>query len=402
MDYLSLTSNLEEFKKQLNDGKKFIPQIQQQIVKVIKNLVISIPSDYSGCGHIRNLVPMAYLNSIFGKSQKLQTVVMPFFCSQEDILIKTRAIFLQRIMNPVLIPMVMRYKEIQKRLKFKMIYDIDDFIWKGNNPGEDIPDYNFGGEKFDGNARNACNQIMSLCDIICVSSEFLKKYISETIGLKNEIVVVQNTVPMFFWGNKKKTAIKERIKKPKIIWTASPTHWHEGKKKKGDMDNAWCDYIIKNVKDDKIDFVIMGCLEAPFFFKEIEGRSNFHTINWVGSYKYHLPVLEYGADFAIGPLVPNYFNYSKSCIKMQEAYASGSVFIGSTFQNGFPSPYDEGLITVPYNCSVEDIEQQINKLCEPSEYNSIIEKQYEMLQNKGWFTESRKFVNQLVELFFKK
>jgi len=402
MNYGSLTSNLEEFKKQLTEGKKFTPQVQQQIVRVTKNLICAVPSDYSGCGFIRCHWPLGYLNSVFGKSQKLQTVVMPFFCTQEDILVKTRSIFLQRTMNPILVPMVMRYKEIQKKLKFKMIYDIDDFIWKGNNIGEDIPDYNFGGEKFDDNARNACNQIMSLCDIICVSSEFLKKYITETIKIKNEIRVIQNTVPMFFWGNKRKEPIKERIKKPKIIWTASPTHWHEVKKLKGDMDNAWCEYIIKNVKENKIDFAIMGCESAPFFFKELEGRSNFHTIGWVISYKYHLPVLEYGADFAIGPLVPNYFNYSKSCIKMQESYASGSVFIGSTFNNGFPSPYDEGMVTIPHNCLVKDIEDCIERLSEPKEYNTILENQYKMMHEKGWYLESAKYVNKLVELFFKK
>ena len=91
MNYASLTSNLEEFKKQLTEGKKFTPQVQQQIVRVTKNLVLSIPSDFSGCGHVRNIIPLGYLNSVFGKSQKLQTVVMPFFCTQEDILVKTNS-----------------------------------------------------------------------------------------------------------------------------------------------------------------------------------------------------------------------------------------------------------------------------------------------------------------------
>ena len=86
----------------------------------------------------------------------------------------------------------------------------------------------------------------------------------------------------------------------------------------------------------------------------------------------------------------------------EESYASGSVFIGSTFNNGFPSPYDEGMVTIPHNCSVKDIEDCIERLSEPKEYNTILENQYKMMHEKGWYLESAKYVNKLVELFFKK
>lgn len=398
---LNLTSNLEQFKEQLK-GKKNIDISKSQpiigapnkgIIKVKKNVILSIPSDYSGCGHIRNIFPMNYLNAVFGKSQKLHVIVMPFFCSQQDIVIRAKSIYLQRVMDPKHIPIVHRLVELKNKFQYKIVYDIDDFIWKGKDEGEHIPEYNFGSEKISDAIRRSSVEIMNMCDRVCVSSEFLKFYLKTKLKIKSEVVVVPNTVSIFFWGSKRKKPIKEKIKKPKIIWTASPTHWHEQKKLKGDMENVWCEYIKKNVRDNKIDFMMMGCKQPPFFFKDLKNMSNFKTTGWLNSYQYHLPVIEYGADFSIGPLVPNYFNYSKSCIKMQEAFASGSVFIGTTFTNKFISPYDEGLLTVPDNCTIKDIEDLIDKYSEPGEYNKIIKKQYNMLDEKGWYLESSKFIN---------
>jgi hypothetical protein len=36
-------------------------------------------------------------------------------------------------------------KNYCKKYGYKMIYDIDDFIYKGPDEGEEIPAYNFGG-----------------------------------------------------------------------------------------------------------------------------------------------------------------------------------------------------------------------------------------------------------------
>ncbi len=398
----NLTSDLENFKKQLkgqNQPFELPNQPKNKMVKIQKNVILSIPSDYAGCGHIRNIFPLTYMGGVYGKSRALHTIIMPFFCLQNDILMRAKALFLQRVMNPSQMPLVHKYKEVQDKFKYKMVYDIDDFIWEGDDVGESIPDYNMGKSTISDAVRQASIDTMKLCDTICVSSEFLKTYISQNLGLKNEIVVIENTIPMFFWRLDRKPKITKKIKKPKIIWTASPTHYSDQKKMKGDMDNAWCEFIIKNVKEDKIDFVMMGCQQAPFFFKEIEDRPNFTALGWYTSWQYHLPVIDTNADFSIGPLVPNYFNYSKSCIKLQEAYASGSLFIGSTFTNGFPSPYDVSETTLPDNCTVQDIEECFDRCTEPEVYNQTLETQYNKMVENGWYLDSPVAVNRLLKVF---
>jgi hypothetical protein len=240
---------------------------------------------------------------------------------------------------------------------------------------------------------------MNMCDTVCVSSEFLKYYLKDRLKVQPEVIVIPNAVPGFFWGMSKRKPIKEKLKKPKMIWTASPTHWHEQKKLKGDMENAWCEYINKSVIDNKIDFTMMGGEKAPFFFKKLSNKSNFKCIGWHDSYRYHLPVRDVNAHISIGPLVPNFFNYSKSTIKMQEAYISGSLFIGTTFTNKYPSPYDEGLLTLSDNCSVKDIEEMIDEYTEPEKYNEILDKQYKMLDDKGWILESPKNINRFLKAF---
>ena len=46
-------------------------------------------------------------------------------------------------MAPERLEIVRRYKTIQQKLKYRMVFDIDDFIWKGDEEGEYIPEYNF-------------------------------------------------------------------------------------------------------------------------------------------------------------------------------------------------------------------------------------------------------------------
>jgi hypothetical protein len=123
------------------------------------------------------------------------------------------------------------------------------------------------------------------------------------------------------------------------------------------------------------------------------------VVPWVNSYKYHLPILEFEPDFSIAPLVPNYFNFSKSDIKYIEACAYQAVFMGSVFTNGMPSPYDNCMVKVPDNFTPEQIEEQMWKHCEPEIFNKIIRDQYEMLEKDGRWLESDAYINQLTKIF---
>ncbi|MFW6272891.1 MAG: hypothetical protein ACOC2U_03830 [bacterium] len=400
-----VSSDIEQFKKQLENPDEQVSDSERifdtpfdtksNIQKVTKNVILSISSDYGGCGHIRNFLIMNVINAVFGKKRKLHAIITPFFTNQTDILARTRTIFFQRTMTPRLIPTVRKYREVKDKLKYKMVYDIDDFIYDGEDVDECIPEYNFGRHKIDDSVRKANIECMNLMDTVCVSTEFLGNYIKKKLKIEPEIAIVPNTVPQYFWGNQYRHNIKEKIEKPRIVYTGSPTHYCNRTKQLGDWNNAWKDYIIKNVKEDKIEFTCMGGL--PWFFEEIKDK--IRIIEWLHTYKYHLPLLDIRPHFSIGPLVPNYFNYSKSDIKAIEAYACGSIFIGSVFSNGKPSPYDNCFVTIKDSeCTVDNIEKLISDCSEPEKFNSIIDSQFNYMIDDGRYTESPKFINNLLKI----
>jgi hypothetical protein len=49
----------------------------------------------------------------------------------------------------------------------------------------------------------------------------------------------------------------DKIEKLKVIYSGSPTHWHEGKKLLGDWGSgAWLEFIKKQTFDNKIDLIL--------------------------------------------------------------------------------------------------------------------------------------------------
>jgi len=404
------TSNLEQFKKQLNGNNNIIKteKSSKKIIQTKKNLVLSVQSDFAGCSHIRNIWWFNYINAVYGKAQKFNCVVAPYFVTQNDLLMRARTLWFQRVMSPKHLNIINQYKNNKNKLKYKMVYDIDDYIWgknelQGGTKEDGIPSYNFGSYNMKNETKKCAIDIMNLMDVVCVSSDYLGKMLKEH-GVKTDIKLLKNTVMQSFWSTKKKLKIKEKIKKPKILWSASPSHWSEQRKLKGDIDNAWYEFIRKNVIDNKIEFIQMGGhieqdgIHAPFFFRDLEKYDNFKTIGWLNPWQYHLAILENSVDFSIAPLVDNNFNRSKSDIKMIESYANGSLFIGTKFHSGFDSPYDDGFVNLYDDCSVNDIEDIISEHSEPEIYNDIIDNQYKYMHENGRYTESPKFVNYFTSL----
>jgi len=372
-------------------------------IEITKNILLSFVSDATGCGHIRNVFPMTYLNAIYGKEGKILPMISPLFLWQEDIIVRTKAILFQRQMSKGHYENVLKYKELQKVHGFKMVYDIDDFIWghnelqEGGNKEDGVPSYNFGWKGISEEVKEYSVKIMKEMDLITVTSQYLKDYINNVLGVNVPVNIVPNAIPMHFWGNKRKADRKTPIVKPKVLYTGSPTHYNNQDKLLGDFDTAFKDFVIKNVKANKIDFVCMGGL--PFFFEEIKDKIT--VINWLNSYQYHLGVLAVKADFIIGPLVPNNFNYSKSNIKYQESCAAGVPFIGTMFTNGKPSPYDVCKIRVTENVKVKDLEDIVFGLSKNFEdYNKVVKAQYEWMDKTGGYMESPKFVKNLVSSYF--
>lgn len=389
----------------LDDFKKSVTELsvpQQNITSIRKNILLSYVSDATGCGHIRNVFPVTYLNALFGKSQDVVPIISPMFIFQEDILIRTKAILFQRQMSPEHYNIIKKYKEMQPQYGYRMIYDIDDFIWganeqQGGTKEDGVPTYNFGWRGITNPIKHYSLEIMKLMDHITVSSEYLKYWINQVEGVNVPCEVVHNSVPMYFWGNTRKSGKKAPIQVPHVIYTGSPTHYHNGDRLLGDFENSYKDFVIKNVINGKIKFTCMG--DLPWFFEGIKDKIT--VIPWLNSYQYHLGVKGAKADFAIGPLVPNNFNYSKSYIKYQEACAEGIPFVGSVFVNGKPSPYDHCILKTPSDITVDGIEKIIFGLSSNiEEYNKVLMGQYKWLDATGGYLESPKYVQTLMQNYF--
>jgi len=393
------TSDIDDFKKQMQSPNTGFTETRvvedPQLKKVQKNLVLSYNADYTGCGFIRNIIPMTYLNSVFGKTRNFQTIVTPHMIFQPDVLEKTRSILFQRTMAPSSVDVIKHYKKLQQHYRFKMVYDIDDFIWDGPEEGETIPEYNFGKPGIDKDVQDAAIENMKMMDVVCVSTQFLGDYIASRGVDKDKIQVIHNTLPAYLWGDTRVPKRTEPIKKPTIVWSASPTHWHNDNKLAGDMDNAWKEWIINAVNADKINYIQMGGL--PWFFESIKDKIT--VIDWVNSLHYPKTIKSLNADFGIAPLVPNYFNYSKSAIKYQEYCVAGIVGIGTVFDNGKPSPYDVSITTTSDSITVDEIDDLIfNKLSDPDVYNNIIDRQYQQIIDENWTTESAAYINKLTSI----
>ena len=380
------TSTLENFRMQiLNPNIAFSGQQQDlKISKIVKTIVIAIPSDSTGCGFIACTQPLTYLNSVFGKSGTFNMLITPSLILQHDILMKARTLFIQRAMDPNVVPYYKEYKNLQSKFGYKMVYTIDDWVFKAEN-GETIPTYNFGNVGITDAVREACIEIMKLCDLITSPSKYLLDYITNTLKVNVPTKYVPNTIAQYFFGSKRKKPITEKIQKPKILYSGSPCHWHDGLKLYGDWEGAWYEWLNKAIRDNKISYTAMG--GCPWFLQDVKNK--IKVVDWKNSFEFHKPIIDVRPDFMIGPLVTNYFNASKSDIKYIEACAAGSLFIGDVFSDStLKSPYEDCIVKLPNKKTVKDIEDCIEFYSYPENYNKVIKAQYDMLIRDGRYLES--------------
>lgn len=398
-DQILPTSTIEEFKQQLNNPNVHLSKtnvFNQKIAKLDKNLVLSFSQDVSGCGHIRNIWWLTYLNSIYGKTGNFLASIIPFYYYNHDIMMRVRTLFFPRIFNPQYSTAIEKYYQMKDRYKYKMIYDIDDYIWGSDKSGEEAnPEYNKGSSSIGNEQVKAATEMMKKMDNIVVSTEFLKNYLQNELKLTNKITVLPNCIAAYMWNRPRRKPIDKKIEKPRVLYTGSPAHYSNEKKLYGDFEGAWQEWLIKSIKDNKIHFKVLGGL--PWFLEPVKNKIEHQR--WVNCYVYHMAVLDFNADFGISPLVPNYFNYCKSDIKHIEYCAAGCVSMGSIFTNGKPSPYDNNYIKIPIGSSSEFIQEQINMACEPEVFNNIIKKQYQDLDSKNRWLESRGYIDQLMKIF---
>jgi hypothetical protein len=284
-----------------------------------KSIVIFYLADNSGCSHIRCRFFADYINANdFG----IKAVMLPMYTLDPNILSHTRAIIWQKPSTARHLSIVQKYKGFQRKFGFKLIYELDDLFFKSPFRDQALPPYNLSYQRridnnLDEEIEDSLWQILPLFDTIMTSTDYLKKVITQKYHLDN-VVTVKNTVPRFLWSCDKRKPIEKDIDKPVVLYSGASGHYMNPVPPRpasprepngfpgingdfGDWNNSFREWIIKNVKEDKIDFKIMG--DFPYFFKEIAPRIQF--IPWTNSYNYPRRCWSTGADFQIAPLVDN-------------------------------------------------------------------------------------------------
>jgi len=365
-----------------------------------KSLVLIYVGDASGCSHIRLRHNALWYcgHEHFG----FTPVIMPIPTFDPQYLARAKAIIIQRPVSPAHVELVRRYKALQPKFGYKLVSEFDDQVWEID--GQGIPDYNTASLHFDiKGTTDVAEKTFPLFDEMVVSTEFLKVKLLERFPSVKKVSVIPNVVPRFLWSYPRKQDRTEDLVKPTVLYSGSPCHYRNpipARKPspqepqgfpgvtplKGDMDNAWCDWVIKNVKEEKINFICMGAL--PWFWESIKDKIRF--VPWVDSQSYPRHVMSLNADFQIAPLVENNFNKCKSALRHTESCAAGTVLLGSVFSKDKWSPYEEinPKCKIIDTATVEDIDQIFWSLCKKENYNEVLNWQYNFINEKGFWMES--------------
>lgn len=211
-------------------------------------------------------------------------------------------------------------KEVQKIHGFRLVYEVDDVVFK-----EDIPNYNRFKFAFDTDeVRNNCIEIINMCDEVTVTCDFMRKLYQERTG-KKEITVVPNFVPYSWMGHlydpKKIWAAYDKNKRrPRVLYTGSGAHYDVDNKNGGIDDFSHCVDVVRNTVD-KYQWVFVGAFPIPLKDLVDSGKIEFH--NWKSLAEYPTFISGLNAQVMIAPLLDNNFNRSKSDIKFIEACVLG-------------------------------------------------------------------------------
>lgn len=340
-----------------------------QVSLADKVQVIGFPGDFSGCGHFRMLFPFAIANAKFARTGKILFNTTGHHLTQEDALLNVRTLWFQRPQSRQTLSIVDSYKKYQASYKYKVIAEVDDYIWE-------VPSYNtsriYSKIESSSNAKTCFN----MADEIVTTTSVLAREISEICCVPLEkIRIIPNYLPRSLYTTDVDRMATGDIKKPKILYNGSGTHYDNVNKLYGDLDGNIKEFIEEYY--EKYDFVFMG--GHPWFVDNLVKSGKIASVPWLDSYEYPTALRRVMSDFTIMPLKNNIFNRCKSDIKYLEACATGSVAIGSKFKD---SPYENINLTFDENTSPKELSEMIDKHCSMKERNDILMKQYTFMSTR--------------------
>jgi hypothetical protein len=159
-------------------------------------------------------------------------------------------------------------KPLSEQLGFTIAYEIDDVLVY-----DDIPNYNIAKAAFNPeNIGDSVREIMSLCDIITVSTDYLRDFYIKRLNLpKEKFIVINNYLPRWWIGDsfnltrQMNQYNEHKRSKPVIGFCCSSNHF-DLKNLNGGVDDFThiIPWILKNI--NKYNFVFVGGI--PLQLKE--------------------------------------------------------------------------------------------------------------------------------------
>lgn len=211
-------------------------------------------------------------------------------------------------------------KSIQPEFGFKLIYEVDDVVFR-----EEIPDHNASKHGFDSDEiRQNCVDMINMVDEVTVTCQYMKDLYIEKTG-QQKITVVPNFMPRWWTGHQydyRKIChnFEKNRKKPRIVYAGSGAHF-DVKGKAGGQDDFT--HVLKFIIDNrhKYQFVFIGAYPPPLH-PYIQSREiEFH--GWKNLVEYPNFLSSLNAQLFIAPLMDIPFNRAKSDIKFIEAAQLG-------------------------------------------------------------------------------
>ena len=278
--------------------------------------VLQYAADLSGCGFWRMFWPEHILNA----HQKILSTTTTVMDNGEAFYAPMKAIRIQRQATEQQLDFVKYMKHLQGKFGFRLIYEIDDVVFH-----EDIPDYNRFKFAFEGErTRDTILEIMSLCDEITVTNEYMRDYFRRKTG-KKEVTAIPNFSPRWWSGqyfdvNRNYNMLIKHKKKPRILYAGSGAHFDVDNKVGGRDD---FEDVVKNIINSRhmYTWVFIGAVPNALISFVQRGEIEFHP--WQRLYDLPKKIHDLEIQMMIAPLQDNEFNRCKSDIKLIEASSFG-------------------------------------------------------------------------------
>lgn len=350
----------------------FTPNIQKKEKsdrnKSIKSAVFYY-GDSGGCAWWRMQLPELLLNyskrgNIIGLNKLIPD---PRF--YDDV----NCVRLQRQASPYHLKFYKHLKEISKKNNMKIIYEIDDIIFR-----EDIPNFNIAIDAYRSDeVYKGIIEMMKMSDMITTTTDYLKQYYEERIGTSN-IKVIKNMgskmwFDMYYDNSKIMKSLERHQKKPRVLYAGSGNHFNLKRKKDTGDDFT---HVVETIKKTINDFqwIFMG--GYPYELKPYVDSGKIELHKWENICNYPKKIYDLDVNAVIAPLTDCHFNRAKSNIKYLESAYLG---IPGVFQNiitykDAPFKFDTG----------DEMIDQLKKLLTNRQLYAKISKKSRSYANTMW------------------